>query len=173
VVKIALTVSDGPDNRVSAEKTIQLHDSIKEVGDLARQFLLDFSDSSRSPEFVVRNFSKSSRCEAERDSEFDDVAKNRRYYRIESSSVGAATVTVQFGGRPCPLAPPKDGDACAAIPAAWQSLCLETFSECKIGERPRVEGTDYVAAVFEQSQWRLCSSDFRDRTGIYRPNFIR
>ena len=59
------------------------------------------------------------------------------------------------------------------IPAAWTSLCLKTKTECVAGSHPHVEGTDYVTAVFEQTQWRLCGSQFQSRDGIARPNFIR
>lgn len=167
---LALTVSDG--TRVSAKASVSVHDSIKEVGDLARLFLLEFSDSNKSPEFVVRNFSTSARCKGGRDSEFSDVTKNRRFYRIESSSIGPASVTVQFASKPCTFGP-LDGDACAVVPVVWNSLCLKTNSECTAGERGRADGKDYVTAVFEGSDWRLCASNFEPRDGIFRPNFIR
>jgi len=170
-VKLTLVVSDG--TRVTSSANVSVHDSIKEVGELARLFLLEFSDSSiRSPEFVVRNFSTSPRCVRDRDLEFDDVVKNRRFFLIESSSIGPASVTVQFAGKPCTFRP-LDGDACAVVPVVWNSLCLETNSDCAAGERTRADGRDYVTAVFEGSNWRLCASNFDPRDGIFRPNFIR
>ena len=173
-VTLSLTVTDGVSSATSTT-IISLHNSIKEVGDLSREFLLDFSNSNNSSAFVVRNFSKSPRCEAERDSEFNDTEKNREIYRIEASSIGQATVSVRFATVPCAWRPdhPIGGDACAVIPAAWTSLCLKTNPECVAGSHPHVEGTDYVTAVFEQTQWRLCGSQFQSRDGIARPNFIR
>jgi hypothetical protein len=171
-ITLTLTVVD-PANRVVATTTVNLHDSGKEVGDLAREFLLDFSDSRiTSPDVVVRHFSTSARCRDSRQAEIDDVNKNREFYRIESSSIGPARVNVAFGGRPCSFRP-AGGDACAAVPATWQSLCLKTNPECTAGERPRVDGIDYVTAVFEQSSWRLCASTYGPRDGISRPNFKR
>jgi hypothetical protein len=170
-ITISLSVSDNTGNSATSSTTISLHDSVKEIGNLARDFLLDFSDSTKPAAFVVRNFSKSPRCERERDDEFNDVDKNRTYYRIDSSSIGAATVTVQFGGKPCSYVP-KDGDACAVVPATWQSTCLVTNPDCTAGEKPVSSGTDYVTAVYEQSQWKLCASYF-DSRGTARPNFIR
>ena len=42
---------------MSAAPTLRLHDSVREVGDMARQFLLDFADSSiRDVAYVMRNF---------------------------------------------------------------------------------------------------------------------
>jgi len=170
-VVLTLTVSDRGSNRVSATATVSLHNSRKEIGDIAREFLLDFSDSTKPAAFVVRNFSKSPRCEPERDKEFSEVDENRTFYHIDASSIGAATVTFQFGGFPCSFVP-RAGDACAVVPASWQSTCLVTNSLCIAGEKPRTSGTDFVTAVYEQSQWRLCASYYEPR-GPARPNFIR
>jgi hypothetical protein len=170
-VVLTVTVSDPGGNHVSATATVSLHNSRTEIGDLAREFLLDFSDSSKGAAFVVRNFSKSPRCEPERDKELSEIDENRTFYRIDASSIGAATVTVQFGGRPCSYEP-RDGDACATVPATWLSICLVTNPLCTAGERPRTTGTDFVTAVYEQSQWRLCASYYQPR-GPARPNFIR
>jgi hypothetical protein len=68
---------------------------------------------------------------------------------------------------------PVNGDACAVIPAVWKSLCLKTNEECVAGERTTADGLDYVTAVFELSEWRLCASSFASRNGILRPHFIR
>lgn len=170
-VTLTLAVSDG--TPVTGTADVSVHDSIKEVGDLARQFLLDFSDSRiTSPEFVVRDFSTSARCKGERDSELFDVTKNRKDYRIDSSSIKSATVTVSFASFPCTFRP-KTGDACAVVPSLWNSTCLKTSEECIEGQHYVSDGLDYVAAVYEGTQWKLCSSDFNDKNGIYRPNFIR
>jgi hypothetical protein len=170
-VVLTLTVSDPGSNHVSATATVSVHNSRKEIGDLAREFLLDFSDSKKPAAFVVRNFTKSPRCEPERDQELSEIDENRTLYRIDSSSIGAPTVNFQFGGFPCSYMP-RAGDACAAVPASWQSTCLVTNSLCTAGEKPQTSGTDFVTAVYEQSQWRLCASYYQAR-GPARPNFIR
>jgi hypothetical protein len=166
-VTLSLTVSDGA-NTASTTTKVSVHNSIKEVGDLAREFLLDFSDSSKPASFVVRNFSKSPRCEAERDEEFSQIEENRRLYRITSSFVGTPSVTVQFASRPCPYEP-RSGDACAAVPATWDSVCASADPKCTGGH---VDGIDYVTAVYEQSEWRLCASYFQGRGATLR-GFIR
>lgn len=170
-VKVTVSVTDPAGNRADGGTTFVLHDSVKEVGDLARLFLLDFSDSNKSPSVVLRNFSTSARCASGRSSEQDDLEKNRSHYKILDWSIGAATVNFQFAGRPCSFRP-TDGDGCAAVPSMWHSLCLVTFDECKAGETPTVTGTDYVTAVYEQSQWRLCASEY-ESIGKARPYFIR
>jgi hypothetical protein len=170
-VKLTVTVSDRTSNRVSASTAVRLHDSAKEVGDLAREFLLDFSDSTKTPVFVMRNFSTGDRCASERADELADVEKNRRFYLITASTVGAAAVNVQFASRPCTFAP-VPGDACAAVPVLWDSRCLVTNDECKAGDSGRASGVDHVTAVYEQSQWRLCASHFKG-TSTFGPSFIR
>jgi hypothetical protein len=162
-VTLTLSVSDG--TRVSRTVDVSVHDSIKEVGDLARLFLLDFSDSSKSPEFVMRNFSTGSRCAAERAAEFQDVVDNRVRYQILSSNIGAASVKVEFASKPCTYTP-VNGDACAAVPARWQSLCLETNEECIKGQEGPSVGIDHVTAVYEQTEWKLCASRWQGQSGF-------
>jgi hypothetical protein len=168
---LSLTVSDATGNSTSSSTTVAVHNSVKEVGDLAREFLVDFSDSSKPPAFVVRNFSKSPRCEAERDDEFIQIDNNRHDYHIDSSNIGNATVSLQFGGRPCSYEP-RNGDACAAVPSSWQSTCLSGATECKPGEKARTSGIDYVTASYEGNDWRLCASYFKS-DGTARSTFFR
>ncbi len=166
-VTLTLTVADNAGSAKSTT-TVSLHNSVKEVGDLSREFLLDFSDSSKPAAFVVRNFSKSLRCEAERDAEFTQIDDNRRLYKITSSSVGPATVNVQFASRPCTYEP-RNGDACATIPATWNSVCVTSDPACVAG---KADGVDFVTAVYEQSEWKLCASYFQGIGATLR-GFIR
>lgn len=173
-VRLTVNVTDRTSNRASGVTVVRLHDSTKEVGDLAREFLVDFSDSSRTPAFVLRNFSTSPRCVKEREAELSDVSDNRVRYRITSSTIGPATVTFQFNGVPCSYRPdhPVNGDACATVPAVWDSLCLITNEECTAGQTPHTVGVDYVTAVYEQSRWQLCASYFKG-AGTMNGTFIR
>jgi hypothetical protein len=158
------------DDRGSASSAVlvNVHDSIKEVGDLAREFLLDFSDSSKPPDYVMRNFSTGPRCIKTRNAEFDDVVKNRTFYRIETYTIGQATSKVQFNSVPCTFRPdqPVNGDACAVVPASWNSLCLVTNPECVKDTHTHADGLDYVTEVYEGTQWRLCASAYGPRNGI-------
>ena len=166
-IVLTLKVSDPGSNTTTGTVSVSVHDSQKEVGDLSRQFLLDFSDSNTTAAFVVRNFSKSPRCEKDRDEEFNEVDANRNTYRITSSNIGPATVKIQFASLPCSYQP-RDGDACASVPATWDSVCKAGVS-CMPG---RSQGTDWVTAVFEDSQWKLCASYFQG-TGSVQPRFIK
>jgi hypothetical protein len=168
-IVLSVKVSDPGSNSATGTVSVSLHNSRKEIGDLSRQFLLDFSDSKTSAAFVVRNFSKSPRCEAERDEEFNEVDANRNAYRITSSNIGPATVKIQFLSLPCSYEP-REGDACASVPSTWDSVCAPGAA-CTPG---RSQGIDYVTAVYEQSQWKLCASYFQGTgTGPVQPRFIR
>ena len=57
---LSLSVSDNTGNSASSSTTISVHDSVKEVGSLAREFLLDFSDSTKPAAFVVTQFHEES-----------------------------------------------------------------------------------------------------------------
>lgn len=159
---------------VSGAATVSLHDSVKEVGDLARQFLLDFSDSRITDvDYILRNFTTSTdACASGTANEHDDVAKNRVDYRINTSSIGAADVSVEFGGT-CAFRG-RPGDACAEVPSQWHSTRLTGGGPEPIGAPERADGIDQVTAIYLASsgQWGLCASDFN---GVVKPNstFIR
>jgi len=141
------------ENRASMTTSVSVHDSLTEIGSLARQFLLDFSDSNiRDVAYVLRNFSD--RCPDGRASEANDVASNRQHFVITASSIGSASVSIDFAGT-CPLRL-RSADACAQVPADWTSTSLADKS------RSRVIGTDQVTAVYDPSRqrWGLCDSDF-------------
>lgn len=166
-IVLNLKVSDPGSNSTTGTVTVSLHNSRKEVGDLARQFLLDFSDSKNGAAFVVRTFTKSPRCEADRDEEFNEIDVNRSTYRITSSNIGSATVNIQFASLPCSYLP-RDGDACASVPSTWDSVCAPGAT-CTPG---RSQGIDYVTAVYEGTEWKLCASYFQP-TGPVLKRFIK
>jgi hypothetical protein len=146
---------------------LSLHDSAKEVGEMARQFLLDFSDSSlRNIDSIMRNFSKS-RCPQpnEVESEFDDVTKNRLERRILNFSIGNPTTTIEFGAR-CPFAV-KRGDACAVVPVFWADIDLAT----NLPSTTRANDIVATAYASEDSRWWLCASNYQATSTIGKPFF--
>jgi len=153
------------EHKVSGSATLSLHNSPKELGDMSRQFLLDFSDSNiRDIASILRNFQPG--CYGTAD-ETAQVTENRRRYKITDSSVGDATTTVNFGGL-CPYGP-KKGDACTAVPVFWQSMDLDHG-----GTTERVRGTDWLASLYvpAQKRWWLCDSSF-DGQKAFGSTFIR
>jgi hypothetical protein len=144
--------------------TLSLHNSIKEVGDMARQFLLDFSDSNiRDVSSIMRNFSDATpACHNGKVSETNDVSDNRVNYHIDQFSVGSAAVTTRFGGI-CPNRN-RHGDACALVDVDWRSTRVtdDPLTGAKRGDKEHVAGVDQVTAIYvpDQKKWGLCESDF-------------
>jgi hypothetical protein len=143
-------------NRVPGSFTVRLHASAKEVRDLAVEFLLEFSQQRNSPQQIVRNFSDSCRGKAE---ELHDVAVNQDEKIINSYSVEAnPPVDIDFGGV-CRNRG-RIGDACAYVPVRWQSTVKAS------GKPELAVGNDQVNAIYENSRWRLCDSDFIGTTTL-------
>lgn len=147
------------ENRTAGRTVVDLHDSVNEVSQLARLFLLEFSDSSiRDASFIVRNFTDL--CAAGKAAELSDVLHNRQHFRINRFSVGAAVTRIDFKGT-CPFRD-RQADACAQVPVDWDSTVLDNDS------REHVIGTDQVTAVYDavRRQWGLCASDFNGHNAV-------
>jgi hypothetical protein len=149
----------------SSSATVSLHNSAKEVGEMAKQFLLDFSDSSiRDVGHIMRNFQPG--CYGTAD-ETQQVTENRRRFRIIESQVNEPATTIAFGGV-CPFQR-RPGDACSGVSVFWRSMDLE------LNATRADAGTDWLAAFYfpDQRRWRLCDSTFDgQRVGI-GPPFMR
>jgi len=143
------------ENTVTQTTTVSVHDSPKEVGDMAVQFLTDFSHSEVPPAIVVRNFTDT--CRGKED-ELDDVRHNRNCFVITDYSVGSPTTTIQFDSV-CPFRA-RAADACVSVPVRWVSTGKGCPDELANGATGVSEGTDWVTAVYQGSKWYLCDSDF-------------
>jgi len=137
------------ENRANRSVAIAVHDSVREVGDMAVLFLEDFSNTPTSPETVVRNFSTKCRGRAD---ELSDVRNNRKNYVIDSWHVGEPDVTIQFDGV-CGFRS-RSADACVAVPVRWN------VSKVPSGEKSVSQGIDHVTAIYDADRWYLCDSDF-------------
>jgi hypothetical protein len=147
-VNIGLTVTDTTLNQTQGSTTLRLHDSVKEIGDLATDFLVGFSKQLDAA-FVVRNFSDS--CGGKID-EFNDVTSDNLQFTMNNYLISAPAVSVTFTGT-CPFRD-RHGDACAQVPSTWDSTNKSTLV------RGVVTGIDQVTAVLESDQWKLCGSDY-------------
>lgn len=146
---------------VSSSVAISLHNSTAELGDMSRQFLLDFSDSTiRDVAYIMRNFLPGCYGTAE---EIAQVTENRRRYRIVESRVDAASTTVNFGGT-CPYGPRKTNDACTAVPVFWRSQDMDHHNT-----EERVAGIDWLASVYnsDKQRWFLCDSAFDGHRALH------
>jgi hypothetical protein len=158
-------------HEVTGTAKLSLHDSIKEVGDMARQFLLDFSDTHlKDADYIMRNFS-AERCPNPKDvhDERSDVTNHFTNFQTVSFRIGTPEVTVNFGGI-CAFRN-RPGDACAIVPSFWDAI------DVRDNTRGAVDGDDYLGATYSQADARfwLCSSDYQGHrvSGVTLRGFIR
>lgn len=142
---------------VTGTATLSLHESVKEVGDMARQFLLDFSDTNiRDANYIMRNFAEPAKCPEPNEvtDERAQVTAHFQNFVMQNFRIGPAAVTIAFGGR-CPVWG-RRGDACALVPSFWDSIDLRK------NLRDTVDGTDIVAAIYSpvDVRWWLCASNY-------------
>jgi hypothetical protein len=159
------------ENRVTGSAPVSLHDSLKEVGDMAHQFILDFSDSTIGVTQVMRNFQPG--CYGTEE-ERGQVAANRDIFFINPpSTVVPESTTIGFGGT-CPFRS-KKGDACARVYAQWNSTFKVAIDGNKPGDKTVATGVDQIAAFYypDQKRWKLCDSQFDPDSTSLRAAQIR
>lgn len=146
-------------HEVSRLHTLSLHDSPREVGDMARRFLTEFSQPQTNQDWrsVMRDFDFQGRtCPDPRQVEEErlDVVKHYTNFVMHQYAIGAASVTVDFG-QLCPVGN-RPGDACVSVPVSWDS------TDTRTNVRQTTTGVDYLSAAYSSSdaRWWLCSSDF-------------
>jgi hypothetical protein len=152
---------------ISDPKTfvMQVHDSQKEILDMGQDFLTLFSQSNVSTSDVLHNFSTTCDGGAGRADEKFDVDHNRTLYTQDFSAFRISRrgpATINFDSL-CVL---PDGrvqnnvDACSSFAVHWEVIKKSS------GVREITNGVDYVSAVVENNNWRLCHSDFIPSAGF-------
>ena len=138
---------------------VRVHDSQKEILSAGEDFLLLFSDSTKSTNEVLHNFSTTCDGGKGRQNEANDTDRNRLQY---IQNFAAARVVrrppatfnfVRQGCFPAGRQQPST-DACSAYTVHW-----EVTSKID-GKKETTDGIDYVSAVLENDRWLLCHSDF-------------
>ncbi|MBS1819227.1 MAG: IPT/TIG domain-containing protein [Acidobacteria bacterium] len=138
---------------------VRVHDSQKEIMDAGEDFLLLFSDSSKTTDQVLHNFSTTCDNGKGRTNEASDTDQNRRLFIQNFAAARVARrppVTFNFvrgGCFPSGRQQPNT-DACSAYTVHWEVTYKSD------GRRETADGIDYVSAVFENDRWLLCHSDF-------------
>ena len=169
-VALTLTVVEryqeaGPDglpvqreHRVQRTAAIKVHNTVKEVSDMAVDFLTLFSNSNLGPEAVLHNFSKTCDDGEGYRQEYGDIVDHRSNVVVMSHSIPAGPYffEYEFGADNACSRTSKStpGDVCVEVPITW------TDRDRNTGTISNVSGTDYVTGVYENSQWRLCHSRF-------------
>jgi hypothetical protein len=133
-----------------ASPVVRLHDSPKELGDLALGFLGDFANSSVSPSACVRNFSDSCRGKAD---EKGDVEWNREHFVIVGSSLRLQNVRVGTSGTTADMSV-----ACSFTSRIIK--CEPGDKACVVGSVGTGDGNCTLTGVYEQQRWWLCESHY-------------
>lgn len=142
------------EHRVQRTTTLKVHDTVKEVTDMAVDFLTLFSNSSLSPEVVLHNFSKTCDGGNGYGDEYNDVVKSRNERVILSYAITPPTVfEYEFGAsNACSRRNQTPGDVCVEVPITWTDRAIGSTTV------ETVSGIDFVTGVYENAQWRLCHS---------------
>jgi hypothetical protein len=139
------------EHRVTATASARVHDSPKELGELALRFLSDFANSSAAPDVCVREFSDS--CPG-KDAELEDIERNRRDYLVIDSKLGPASVSVA-GNR-------TSANITVACEFTSRILnCRDDQMGCLVGGIEEARGNCNMTAVYEADRWWLCTSTFQ------------
>jgi hypothetical protein len=159
------------ENVVEKTSDLRLHNSVKEVSDLAYAFLLAFSQQ-KSVDEVMKDFTAS--C-SEAAQERQDVICNKQDGTITDYRLDTPQTTIPFAGS-CPFRAVR-GDACAQVPATWTTRISSNpcHTDLKVysGKTNVVTGTDQVTAILENDQWKLCASDWDQKSSTYNFRFMR
>jgi hypothetical protein len=136
---------------------IRLHDSTKELGDLALRFLGDFANSSVSPSTCIREFSDGCRGKAD---EKADIEANREHFLITGSSLRLQNTRVASSG--------LSADTTVACSFTSRIIkCAAGSVGCSVGKVETVAGDCVLTSVYEQQRWWLCTSTFQN--GVQLP----
>jgi len=177
-VTITLRVTErfGPGSgfthEVTGTRTVSLHDSETEVGNMAERFLEEFSQPQSNQDWqdVMADFDvDGTTCPDPSlvDDERQDVIDHYEGFFMHEYTIGAANVTIRFEGScTVPGRSSRPGDACVNVAVRWDSTEIATDT------RAVVTGTDYLSAAYSspQRRWWLCSSDFRS-SSTFRHRF--
>ena len=142
------------EHRVQRTATVKVHDTVREVSEMAVDFLTLFSDSNLGPEAVLHNFSQTCDGGDGYGDEHRDVVNSRNDVVILSHSITPPTVFEYAFDRSqaCSRKASTPGDVCVEVPVQWTDRVIVT------NEVRNVSGTDYVTGVYEGDVWRLCHS---------------
>ncbi len=151
-------------HEATATRALSLHDSVRELGDMARGFLTEFSKPQTNQDWrdIMKDFDLAGGTCADPgaiEEEKSQVIAHYTNFFMHNYQIGPATVNVNFGSH-CPVRN-RAGDACIAVPVFWDSTDERT------GKRAQTQGVDRLASAYSKttSRWWLCSSDLVETKG--------
>ncbi len=145
------TYATGLHSVTASSPAVRVHDSLRELGDLALRFLGEFANSDIPADVAVREFSDS--CRGKQD-EREDITANRRDFDVLSSRLDLAHTRVTT-----PWAAGEMTVRCE-FRSRVKNCPPNAVSSCRVGNVDHVEGQCNLTAVYQQQRWLLCSSTF-------------
>ena len=164
VLRLTVTETYGPVSSTGTRSThavnatspaVRVHDSTREIGDMALRFLKLFATSTVGSDIALQEFSDS--CNGKR-AEKSDIDDNRRDFTILSSTLNltsARVTTVWARG---------DATVRCGFSSRRQFCPPGSPASCRVGAIESVEGNCNLSAVYEQQRWLLCDSTFQGST---------
>jgi hypothetical protein len=147
-------------HQVTSTQTVALHDSSKEVGDMAVRFLTEFSKPQTNQDWrdIMRDFDlQGGTCPDPSlvSNERDDVENHYENFVMHDYAIGQPRVSLAFAaGCAVPGRTLRPGDGCAEASVRWDSTGP--------GGRGTSAGINHLSAAYSAAaaRWYLCSSDF-------------
>ncbi len=145
---------------VSGTRLVSVHESTRELGEMARRFLTEFSKPQTNQDWrdIMRDFNASA-CPKpdEVDTEREQVITHYTNFFMHAYKIGPASVQVSFRGR-CFAG--LEGDACLSVPVSWNS------TDRRNNEQGSTSGIDHLTGAYSRAdkRWWLCSSLY-EQTG--------
>jgi hypothetical protein len=131
---------------------VRVHDSPRELAELAMRFLEDFARSHVPASTATREFTDSCNGKAE---EQQDIEANRVKFEILSSSLSVKQVGVSSDRQ----------SANMTVACSFTSRRVKCLSDdppsCRVGDVGPATGDCLLSGRYEQARWWLCTSNFR------------
>lgn len=131
----------------------RVHDSVAELKELARKFLIDlFGNSAIPPEECLVDFTTVGRCAAGKQAELGDIVDHRELVVVLSAVIYAQTVSFQG-------------------PAEATVVSEARFDDRWLNPPPGQSEFDYTHAdfvltsIYDSGRWWLCESTWRNERG--------
>jgi hypothetical protein len=144
----------------ASSPALRVNDARREMAGNSESFLADFSSSSASPDFCVRNFADS--CSGKRTA-LDEIAAHRATYSVVSVKYHLDSFLRSIGWANCTA--PEGWARCALIVynVEW------VWTRRADGVEERVRGTQSIRGIYEGDRWWLCEARFSPTTAPPSP----
>ncbi|HEX2340791.1 MAG TPA: hypothetical protein VHI98_09955 [Vicinamibacterales bacterium] len=145
---------------VASSPALRVNDARREMIGNSESFLGDFSSSSASPDFCVRNFADS--CSGKRTA-LDEITAHRATYSVVSVKYQLDSYLRSVGWANC------------TAPEGWARCALLVYDVEWVrtrradGVEERVRGTESLRGIYEGDRWWLCEARFSPTTAPPSP----